>query len=546
MSVFEARVDRVLGAGPFREIGRPRVTEISPDEALIAVGGALGPQWHGPVITGQLRSDPGWYPTAVYRSDDLTCLFQLTTHRPVNALAFHPTLPLLAIGAGAYDGGWFYEGELLLLDLSTGATVSLLADNRAVRRLAWRDQETLDLVLAIPCDEDEGPSGTTSLAYSIRRNDWDRATTGMLHRRHCGEPYVDASEPDPAVAVAVIERLCAERGEAWMPRGGVWAVQALADGRILAALEGVTLECWPTASEECAWRIPTDGIGCQVSTLPAGRTALALTRTPYGSGGRGASDPTVVLEVDLDDGAVRATHRVAFPAVMASRADGRWALRNTGYDPAAMTGEVTLVDPDGARPVTVQLGGYHQRNHYFEIRYAPDLLFLQGTGSEPHGDKWVVAVDAPQGRVRRLFPLEWDTSRGGHLFGGCGAYLDDRAGPALVHTGTVHDYAGFLAGNAFVVRRAFPTGEPQWVFTADRQPTALDADADFVYVAFDSGELVILRAGDGAVQARQHLRVNDHRVVPFSLARAGEDRLVVGTLDGRVLDCSIAALRRRE
>ncbi|RJO70670.1 hypothetical protein D5S18_26020 [Nocardia panacis] len=546
MSVFEVRVDRVLGVGPFCEIGQPRVTATSSREALIAVGGELiRPQWHGRDVSDRSRPNPGWHPTAVYRSGDLTCLFQLTTCWPVNALAFHPTLPLLAIGTGAYDGGWSYEGELLLLDLSTGATVSLLAYPREVRELTWQDPETLGLVLGIPCDEDEKRFGTTSLACSIRRDDWDRATVGMLRMPYGEKPYADASDTDPSVAAAVIERLCTERGRAWTPRRAVWAVQALADGRVLAALEGIAVECWTPTSEDCAWQVPAGGTGYQVNTLPDGRTALALTQTPRSFyGGRWTSEPSVVVEVDLNGGAVRTTLQAASPTIMVSRADGRWALRDTEHDTATMTGAVTLVDPEGAHPSTVQLGRYDLINHYFDIRYAPDLLFLQGMGNKPSHDKWVVAVDTPHGRVRRLFPLEWDASRGGHLFGGCGAYLDDRAGPALVHAGAVHDRAGLLAGNTFVARRKYPTGEPQWVFTADHQATSLDVDADFVYVTFNSGELIILRTVNGAVRTRQQLRVNGHRVVPLSLARVGANRLVIGTLDGRVLDCSVAALQR--
>jgi hypothetical protein len=547
VNALEARVDRVLGTGPFCEIGRPRVTASSPQDDLIAIGGALvWPQWHGWDVSARSRPNPGWHPTAVYRSDDLTCLFHLTTRWPANALAFHPTLPLLAIGTGAYDGGWSYKGELLLLDLSTGATVSLLAYPREVRQLTWQDPETLALVLAVPCDEDEERFGITSLACTIRHDDWNRATAGMLRMPYGEEPYMDESRTDPALAAAVIERLCMERGLAWTPRRAVWAVQALSDGRIIAALEGIALECWTPTSEGRAWQVPTDGTGCQVTTRTDGRTALALTQTPRTfHSGRWASEPSVVVEVDLDDGTVRETHQAAFPAIVVSRADGRWALRDTEHDTATMTGEVTFIDPGGAQPNTVRLGRYDLFNHYFDIRYAPDLLFLQGVGSKPWRDKWVVAVDVPDGRIRRLFPLEWDASRGGHLFGGCGAYLSDRAGPALVHTGAVHDGAGLLAENAFVARRAYPTGERQWVFTADHQATALDVDGDFVYIAFNSGELVILSAVDGAVKVRQQLRVNGCRIFPLSLARVGANRLVIGTLDGRVLDCSIAALRSR-
>jgi hypothetical protein len=252
-----------------------------------------------------------------------------------------------------------------------------------------------------------------------------------------------------------------------------------------------------------------------------------------------------VVEIDLEAGAVRETHEAPFPAIMVSRSDGWWALRDTEYDTEKGTGHVVLRAPTGAYTTTIPVGRYDLFNHFFDVRYAPDLLLLQGQGSKPWRDKWVVAVDAPEGRLRPLFSLEWNPLRGGHLFGGFGAYLDDRSGPALVHTGMVHDGAGLLRGNAFVVRRAFSTGELQWIFTADHQATALDADRDFVYVAFNSGELVVLLAENGAVHARHELRVNGHRVVPLSLTRAGADRLAVGTLDGRVLDCSIAALRNR-
>ncbi|GAB3956310.1 hypothetical protein GCM10027614_68140 [Micromonospora vulcania] len=163
MSAFEIRTDRVLGAGPFREIGQPRVVATHPDGEVIVVAGALiRPQWHGRDVSGRSRPHSGWYPAAVYRSGDLACMAHFTTRWPANTIAFHPTLPLVAIGTGAYDGGWAYEGELLLLNLSTGTTVSVLAYPREVRQVAWGDPQTLDLVLAIPCDEDEQRFGTTS------------------------------------------------------------------------------------------------------------------------------------------------------------------------------------------------------------------------------------------------------------------------------------------------------------------------------------------------------------------------------------------------
>jgi len=89
------------------------------------------------------------------------------TRWPTTAATFHPTLPVVTIGTGSYDGGYLYEGELLFLDLVTGSVVSLLERPREVRKIVWRDEQTLDLVLAVPTDEHEERLGTASVACSI-------------------------------------------------------------------------------------------------------------------------------------------------------------------------------------------------------------------------------------------------------------------------------------------------------------------------------------------------------------------------------------------
>lgn len=170
-------------------------------------------------------------------------------------------------------------------------------------------------------------------------------------------------------------------------------------------------------------------------------------------------------------------------------------------------------------------------------------MFLRGSQPKPWRDKWIVAVDVVAGvagpRVRRMFPLEWDDQRRGHLFGGPGVCLAGSAGPAIVHTGTVHNGAGLLPGNAFVVRRRYRSGDLEWVFTADAKATAIDADDKTIYVAFVTGELVALHSDNGVVLARDLLTANGQPVVPLSLSVARPGRIVVGTLDGRVLDCSV-------
>ncbi|MYW97469.1 hypothetical protein G3I59_44385 [Amycolatopsis rubida] len=138
MTDFEVLTgQQVLGDGRFAEVGEVRLTETDSRTGCVAVGGSLGhPQWAGHSVTSS--SEPtAWNRVGVYRADTLECVHLVSLHWPVNALAFHPELPIPAIGSGAYDGGYFYEGELTVLDLESGRATSLSRERREVTELRW-------------------------------------------------------------------------------------------------------------------------------------------------------------------------------------------------------------------------------------------------------------------------------------------------------------------------------------------------------------------------------------------------------------------------
>lgn len=118
------------------------------------MGGDLGhAQWSG---TGTADSRWTGHRIGVYEQDGLRCRHLVRPTYPVRSLAFHPVLPLLAVGTGRYDGGYSFQGELLLIHLDSGDAVSALQYPREVISLEWRGETALRLVLA-PCDDWENP-----------------------------------------------------------------------------------------------------------------------------------------------------------------------------------------------------------------------------------------------------------------------------------------------------------------------------------------------------------------------------------------------------
>ncbi|MFI1105847.1 hypothetical protein [Streptomyces melanogenes] len=536
---------RTLGNHSFAEIGVPSAVEISKARGLVVVGGDLGYlQWSG---CGTAQDRWRRYRVGVYGTDDLRCRWVVESRWPVHSLAFHPTLPVVAIGTGAYDGGYSFEGELLLLNLRSGQLTSVLRGAREVLHVAWQSQWALRVVVAPPDDEEFDEAHTHGFEVVIERFDWSDVARGSVRQDELSGQWIAFERrTEQEVAGQGVEALAALAGEPWWePRRQVWDVHGLPDGRVLACLDGVLAQSWlPDGRLE--WCVPDEEGGRQLVVRSGGLDAwVNIDRwQARWTGTEWVTEPPLVARVSLADGKLLGSLPVGFAAALTTRDDGWLMLRSTGRDrrdaqPAA------LVSPAEQAPKAhVPLGEFDLVNHPFTIRRSRQLLALQGDTREPWRNKWVVAVDPAgpdsESAVRRLFPLDWETQPHRHLFGGPGIEVGTEEARDLVHAGSVHNSAGSFPEQAFVVRRSLSNGAARWVFTTDYPATALDGNEDTVYAAFNSGELVALRASDGAVLWRQQLDIDGQPAVALSLTLLGPGRLLIGTVDGRILDCSVA------
>ncbi|MFI6685736.1 PQQ-binding-like beta-propeller repeat protein [Streptomyces sp. NPDC050485] len=216
-------------------------------------------------------------------------------------------------------------------------------------------------------------------------------------------------------------------------------------------------------------------------------------------------------------------------AVLVAGADSM-VLRPLG-DRRKRPARLLLFDLDGPVP-GAEVGPFDVFNHLFTVRRASRPHALVGTDpAKSHRDKWVTALGA-DGTLRRLFPHSWVPEE--HHFGGPAVEL----GQSLVCAGTVHDSYGLQPGGAYVIRRSL-SGAVQWEYRTDHPATALDTDEDTVYVADNSGALVALDADDGSLRWRMDLEVDGTPTVALSLAAVARGHVLAGTVDGRVLECSV-------
>jgi hypothetical protein len=113
-------------------------------------------------------------------------------------MAFHPALPLLAVGTGRYDGGYFFEGELLLLHLKTSETRSLIEHEigRQVLELEWADEHALRILMAPPDDWQDKQARVEGHVAVVHRDDWAAVPARSLTGRDLAGPRMLAPRPD--------------------------------------------------------------------------------------------------------------------------------------------------------------------------------------------------------------------------------------------------------------------------------------------------------------------------------------------------------------
>ncbi|MFC9976179.1 hypothetical protein ACFVH6_35325 [Spirillospora sp. NPDC127200] len=511
----------MLGDHAFAEIGFPTAAAVSGPRGLVVAGGRVGPPLWQPGTFGSGRSP---YRIGVYGSDGLRCRFLLPSRWPVNTIAFHPVLPLAAVGTGAYDGGYRYEGELLLLDLASGGTRSLLEDEREVRSARWRGERRLDLVLA-PRDDDHRDDGAC-FAASVVRDDWAEPRPEPVRRTEIDDEPVPGPADEREAAERALRRLAAWRGEAeWSPRRQVRSVEPLRDGRVLAALDGVRLESWlPSGRRE--WSVPVDGGGRRVVVAPDQRSAwVEVQWAPGWDGSRWRYRPNGVERLSLGDGEILRPADADVPLMPVGRRDGWVVLRDMRHE---TTGAATVpVSPGHRESAPVDLGGCPFEDRQFRVRRSPELLMLMHSEDGPQ----VAALDPAGGAVHRLFPADWGAGPGVWFTAGPGVHVPG----ALIHAGAV-SVPGPERAEGLVARRRFPGGEPEWDFSCGAAVvTAMDVLGGTVWAALDSGEIVLLDARSGGLLRREPLTVRGLPASGASLAATG-DGVLIGTEDGRVLD----------
>ncbi|WP_406330872.1 hypothetical protein [Streptomyces sp. NBC_00203] len=517
----------VIPDHPFPEMGHAFTVDVSADGEWIAASSYIGAR--------AVRSQVG-----IYRTADLSLWHLVELDQSIEGLAFHPALPLLAIATEEGDES-YRRGELVLYEPGTRRRTAVPFDEVGVTALHWIDERRLEIAVAEPDHAYERDGSDAYLTCVAERDDWrgcldDAAAGGLAFGPRTPVDDDGPSAWDPVPPRPPLADLADRAGRTWNRRDEVVAVEALTDGRVIAALRcGTLLECW-SAEGELLWSVPEPDdfphrSGGQLYVTPDEETAWVTVLV-------GTSDDrsTLLRRIALTDGTQLAEHRLDFPVAITARADGAWVARDSRdlFPPARWPPyESRVYTPSGKQLATLELGEC-DRSFDFRVRRSPHLLFLYGAeekNQEENSEKWVVEA-TPKG-IEPLFPLLEDAAPDDYVMGGPAVYVHDSLGPGLVHSVLVN------RRNARLLRRALPHGDIVWTCPTDARVTGVDTHEGLVHVVTGGQELLTLRADDGKVIHRGTTTDEDtygpYAFTPCSLTVAPNGDLLIGTAEGRIL-----------
>ncbi|SDY27616.1 hypothetical protein [Pseudomonas sp. NFIX28] len=464
---------------------------------------------------------------------------------PINDVGFHPTLPRIVIGAGRYDGGYLFEGELAVWNWQTGESRRPFADIPEVVRCRYDASGERIEAWVRPWNEewdgldDSDWSVILDTLFLVPADDSEAAWAGQA-------PAV--LELDPAATVEASGLAADDQGPAatrlakWLGvpelacRGTIRDIAWLGPDRLGVTHDDCLLDIFSTDGTRLAHHTGS-GYGAEILRGASVHVHAVLVQDGPEAYRRDSrlyrlADNELVLVQDYDD-----------EYTFSASSDGHLLGRRNRLKGLGAKAVDVLLDParDSVQPVDV--GHYDCFNHYIGINGAPHLFALQGTPASSHEHKYLCIV-RPDGTLQRLWPLlKQDRTQASHAMECRGAYVADTLGTGVVIAGQHYSSSISASYQGFIYRRHLERGQEVWRHSTPASPSAIVhlPEAGLVAAAFLDGTLMLIEARSGRLRLNAKARIDGLPTLIHAMD-ARDGRLALGTVDGRIVVQPVDAL----
>ena len=528
-------LERELTGARFAEIGHPYCLFRDSNQRYVAIGSSFGHLgWPGRTY---YQDQAIQHRVSLYDDSfqQRIAVLNLSARWPINDIAFHPVETKLLIGTGDYDGGFCFEGELLLWDWTSGELRSLLAERREVMRCCFNADGTITAILR-PRNEEEywepspetEPTDSGDLYVAVTITDEPPPPLSQYE-----DPRLQNLLPgDPEAAGLPIHPISFPpdltesdkshlKDLGFRERPFIRDLLWIDDETIAATHGGCHLELW-SSHGGCASSFA--GAGHGVELLPHTNGGCLVNVFQTGDYREQTRDRSTLLAYGRDE----LTPFASFDHACSVTSDPRGNIlaRNVEYA-GGRPRKDTFLGQDGGIVFETDLGHYDTFNHCLRLQ-GERLYFLRGTPPESHLNKVLCTLDR-DGRLVELAP--WDEPIS-HLMSPVAVFVSEHD---LVRAAEV--YSNSSARISAIERFCTKTGKVLWRTPMENGSfTALATvpASDQIVYAQANGSFGLIDANSGTLGVDSPLSVDGVPTIVTALS-IRDDRLVAGTIDGRIL-----------
>ncbi|MCA0972397.1 hypothetical protein LCM20_17520 [Halobacillus litoralis] len=154
------RLDEVFNQLPWFGVLSPTDIAYYPSENLVAVGSTYEPESYRSIHFESLKR------VVIFHSVTKEAVAVYEHSLPIHKIVFHPELPILMIAYGSYDGGFKFEGNVIVWNYKTNTSYQLLEKSREVVDV-WFDEKVRLFITVSPEDDVELDEMNTRTIYWV-------------------------------------------------------------------------------------------------------------------------------------------------------------------------------------------------------------------------------------------------------------------------------------------------------------------------------------------------------------------------------------------
>ncbi len=389
---------KILSNSTFADTTIPYKTFVDKSKRLIAVANSFSTQWSGRDIS--IRSNS----LLLYDIDTLELISLIDNlNYPINDLSFHPTKKNIALGVGSYDGGAYYEGELLFWNYKNNKLYSMLSDNREVTRCAFNEYGNKLIFTVNPTDDLDCPD------YTDKEYEFDisafkqislESLTPLSSTKHLDNFNIEDYNNRLINSDKVLTNIAKQKNATYINKNLIWDMVFINKKDLVVARNNATVEIWNIETETLVKEIILSDIGDCVelffnSTNNSLLVNLWSRDFTYNNTNRIFSIDLINFKIQE---IINCSHTI-------SRSRNNYFLARQ-IDFSEKTKKDFILNQNYQVVFEKRLGHYDLFNHYLRIDNSELLYYLVGNPKEQHQNKILYSINPTTFETKEVWQLE--------------------------------------------------------------------------------------------------------------------------------------------